>query len=191
MTKASMDNKRALELRGGVDITAVDVDVIVQQCNCLTRNSHGLSSTISHKLNVNIYAGRTPVSSNRQNLSASVDRGDPGTCVLVKTALVDTQSPRYVACLLAQFAPGKPGYYYKDVTRVHGLKDDAVERLAWFRASLRDFEEQIRDLGVRSIAFPKYIGCGLAGGNYEAYGLAISEFIDRMPPFVSVYILVP
>lgn len=155
------------------NIIEADVDVIAQQCNCLTVKSHGLSKTISDKMNVDLYKFRRKIQY-KSNLAIESDRGIPGTCQLFKNN--SNFKPRYVACLLGQFAPGKPGIYYKEVSKLHQLVDDEYQRILWFEKSLKHLFDQMKHYELDSIAFPKFIGCGLAGGNWEKYYSLIKEF---------------
>lgn len=153
------------------DLLEVDADIIVQQCNCITTNSCGLAKSISDKLGVNIYKSRKSYS---HNLAIKEYRDIPGTCKLVQSF----HHNKYVACLLAQFAPGKSGKYYKNIVKAHEYKDDKDERLFWFKTSLEDMYNQIKELNIDNltIAFPKYIGCGLAGGCWDDYLGIIEEW---------------
>ncbi len=56
----------------------------------------------------------------------------------------------------AQFYPGPPS---------ESGEDTAKERMNAFRRCL----EKIKDAGVKTLAFPKYIGCGLAAGDWALY----------------------
>lgn len=58
--------------------------------------------------------------------------------------------------MYAQLAPGRP----------RRAGDSAAKRLLWFRECLTAMQE-LPDL--QSVAFPYLIGCGLAGGAWEAY----------------------
>jgi O-acetyl-ADP-ribose deacetylase (regulator of RNase III) len=67
----------------------------------------------------------------------------------------DGKKERFVVAMYAQRYPGPPKW-----------ANDTVEmREAWFRTCL----ELIEGLKPTSVAFPKQIGCGLAGGNWEHY----------------------
>lgn len=160
------------------DIVYANVDMIVQQCNCITRNSCGLANYISTKLNVDIYSTRRAMNG-CINLSVPEDRGIPGTCVIVKNES-NIAPCKYVACLLAQFAPGKPMKYYKNIARDHKLKDNEEDRLLWFQQSLVHLKEHIIKLNIKSIAFPKMIGCGLAGGDEKLYWNMLESFSNNM-----------
>ena len=164
-----MDAQILKEISGDL----LEIDVIAQQCNCLTVRSHGLAKTISEQMDIDIYKVRTPVKIEK-NLSVCNDRGIPGTCQLVKNE--SKYPPKYVACLLAQFAPGKPQFYYRNITAYHGYRDDSYDRHQWFRNSLDELAENMKRKKLTTIAFPKYIGSNLAGGNWEEYYLFIKSF---------------
>ena len=55
--------------------------------------------------------------------------------------------------------------------------DGYDSRMECFRSALVKIEE----LNPRSVAFPKYIGCGLAGGDWNMYLQMITSFDDRNP----------
>lgn len=67
-----------------------------------------------------------------------------------------------VIALLAQYYPG----------RARHENDNPKRRLEWFKKGLKT----ISRLEFNSIAFPKGIGCGIAGGNWYDYRKAIEEF---------------
>ena len=166
---------QVLEVR--CNIVEAQVDLIVQQCNCLTTNTCGLASVISKQMMVDINSERQSMSQPR-NLSVLEDRGLPGSCIIREN--LTSHPPKYVACLLAQFAPGKPGKFYKDYVRAHGFTDNAEQRLLWFCECLEALKVEIVERGIRSVAFPKYIGCGLAGGDARTYRTTLDDFIQNL-----------
>jgi O-acetyl-ADP-ribose deacetylase (regulator of RNase III) len=174
------------------DLLSIEVDVIVQQCNCLTVYGKRLAAVISTALGVDLYKSRRRVG--RKNLAVEEDRGIPGKCILVKNA---TKYPakypaKYVACLLAQFAQGKPGIYNKDIVKHHGYKDNAVERILWFMEALIYLEKQIKENNFKTVAFPKLIGCNMAGGDWNAYLHMINQFAKYCEDYgTKVYIVDP
>lgn len=155
------------------DILNMPVDVIVQQSNCLSVKPLGLSRSIADKMDIDIYKNRRCLKIEK-NLAIKEDRDFPGRCRLVKNK--STYPPKYVANILGQFAPGGPGKYYKYITKYHGYKDDRLERLKWFKQGLESLSEIIRAEKFKTIAFPKYIGCGLGGGKWEDYYHLIFNF---------------
>lgn len=183
--KKKMCHQRLMPV-SGQDLITADVDIIVQQCNCITTNSYGLSDYISKKLDINIYGMRRSMN-NRKTLAIFEDRCIPGSCWIVPNS--QTSRPRYVACLLAQFSPGQPQKFYQDVVREHGLQDDANQRLEWFRQSLDNLKIQMKPLDIKTIAFPKFIGCGLAGGDFKTYQKVLEEFVATLDDNIKVYII--
>lgn len=172
-----MDNLKTVK----GDLLYADVDMIVQQCNCLTKSAHGLSQSIKDTLNVDPYGHRRLLKGKR-NCAIKEDQGKPGTAIVYDRGNL-VKSPRYVACLFAQFSPGKPGVYHQDqLTKevVTSVTDSSAQRLIWFKESLEDlkrFIETIMDnednTKTFKIAFPLYIGCGLAGGKWTDYQKAL------------------
>lgn len=148
------------------DILEFDADVIVQQCNCITRRAFGLSKDISEKYNVNPYADRK----GRGNIAAEPTK--PGTVSLHKT------STRYIACLYAQFAPGGRKRYacYEKATDQHNIDDTPANRERWFAECLEELAQQLFRKGVTSVAFPHGIGCGLANGDWFRYSKMIEDW---------------
>lgn len=156
----------SLEIIDG-DLTTCDADCIVQQCNCLSIVPHGLSMTIKQKLSVDPYGKRRPLS---KNCAVSEDRDEVGTTRIFRRK----KTPHYVACLFAQYAPGKSGFFFKDITNE---KDTKENRKIWFVKCLEDLSEQLKDLpDISSVAFPYLIGCGLAGGNWKHYNEMILKW---------------
>jgi hypothetical protein len=108
-----------------------------------------------------------------------------------------------VACLMAQIAPGKPGAWCKPYG-IDPLLDDAASRLRYFKSALDALVTKITELGssngaggeggggggqgIKTVAFPCLIGCGLAGGSWSDYQAAIDEFAQRLLPDVRVFI---
>lgn len=70
---------------------------------------------------------------------------------------------------MAQFDKGKP--------KNNGF-DSSSQREEWFHQCMLSI---IKLEGVKSIAFPYQIGCGLAGGNWENYYKMITKFTENNP----------
>lgn len=162
-----------------------EADIIVQQCNAVTRKSHGLSAEIASRLPyADIYASRSGPSS---NTVTSTSLNELGRAVLRAPPKRDARRP-IVACLIAQIAPGKPGAwcsYYK----IDASTDTAAKRLLLFRQALADLRTQLADHDdVASIAFPDHIGCGLAGGDWSDYMAEIKAFAASLPAGVTIKI---
>src|SRR5438874_16533 len=113
------------------DIITTNVDMIVQQCNCITITAHGLSQSIKDQLKVDPYGKRRGLD-DRKNCAIKDDRSTVGT---IKIYHLKNRRPSYVACLFAQFSPGKSGHYYVDIMNQHvdlvtnmSIIDDSEQR---------------------------------------------------------------
>jgi len=82
----------------------------------------------------------------------------PGTVEVFKGGGPD------VVCLMAQHGPGRANR--------SKWPDTPQLRLRWFREALA----RVAGLGYAEVAVPYKIGCGLAGGDWGAYRLALGEF---------------
>lgn len=146
-----------MEISGNLITTPVDI--IVQQCNCTTSTTKGLSDVIKKSLGVYIY------DQSRQT----------GTIIVNKTR---KDVPGYVANFMAQRGPGKP----------RGT-DSYENRLAWFSLCLDHLRAYLQNHPeMKSVAFPHGIGCGLAGGNWRDYRKYINDFAESVPD-IKVYIV--
>lgn len=157
------------------NLLASNCDVIVQQCNCVTIKSHGLSKAIADKYPyANMYSKRRAKSA---NMATVADR--PGTC---KIMIPDHPGDPYVACLLGQYYPGKAGNYWSKVyTHLDFYDDSSKNRLEWFKKALDDLEYQLANdySELDTVGFPYKIGCGLAGGDWRQYQKLIKEFAEN------------
>ena len=68
-----------------------------------------------------------------------------------------------VICMFAQYYSGKPLY----------KNDTSAKRLAWLSLCLADIIKQKCNC---DIAFPKNLGCGLAGGDWDYYYEMLKSF---------------
>ena len=155
------------------DLTTANVDMIVQQNNCIMHKPHGLSDQISRKLGVNPYAGRSKV--DKYN--------EPGS---VSIYLSNKTRPKYVACLFAQFGPSKPETYYKNINKKYNVDDSFENREKWFYQSLCCLSV-LKNNDVKTIAFPYLIGCGLAGGNWNHYHQIIVNWSNSLKEIKVIY----
>lgn len=151
-----------------------DADAIVQQTNCLTTRSHGLSATIKKEFGIDPYSIRE--SSDLPNVAIKDDRDNPGTIQVFDTGI----KPKWVVCIFGQYQPGTPNKYQK-FSRV--AKDDGIDetyqlREIWFETGLNFTRQWILENDIKSIAFPYKIGCGLARGNWKTYEKMIKNFYE-------------
>jgi O-acetyl-ADP-ribose deacetylase (regulator of RNase III) len=143
--------------------------------NCLTIRSHGLSHQVARKFPwADIYSKRSAVKG--RNLAIEKDRGVPGTITCYEEPLFK----RYkVLCLLAQWDFGRAGNQYR---KIGPYTDSSQNRTKWFKQCL----ERIGVMGIKSIAFPYKIGCGLGGQNWTLYLGLIKQFAYRYNVEVSI-----
>lgn len=142
------------------------VDVIVQQCNCVTIKPHGLSEQISKKYPyANIYKKRIGKSSN-----TALKYDIPGTCIISKAENMPT-----IAALLCQIGPGKP-FKWASIYKFDPQTDSPLKRLEYFEMALQALNKICKDENYKTVAFPFNIGCGLAGGNWNKYLKLIVNF---------------
>lgn len=133
------------------DLLTAPEQYIVHQCNCISAgkgSGAGLAKAIFEKFpHANIYDNRkTP--------------DVPGT-ILVKG---NGKDQRYVIAIFGQYYPGGPQFKGTDTYS---------NRLSYFTEAL-GYISCIPNL--ESIAFPFYIGCGLAAGKWEDYEDMIRVF---------------
>lgn len=156
------------------DILNSQEEYIVQQCNCLTITSSGLSKTLADKWSwADPYSKRRRIGS--RNLAIEEDRDAPGTIRILSS------NDKNVICMFAQWAPGKC-QKYKSYPSYE--IDTYPNRKIWFQKCL----DLIADIdGIKSIAFPYKIGCGLAGGNWNDYYEMLEEFDKNTSIEVVIY----
>jgi len=127
--------------------------IIAQQCNCKSKRGAGLSKDIAEKFPfADFYSSRK-------------DDSRPGT---IEVRGDHKKKERFVMALYAQKSPGK----------AKG-NDDAEQREEWFAECLDRIPRKYKKL--KSIAFPRGIGCGLAGGNWENYEKIIRDWAEEYP----------
>jgi hypothetical protein len=155
-------------------------DYIVQQCCCTACRPHGLSESIANEFSHgNLYSLRKPIAP-RKNTARAEDRGIPGTSII----LGDGKSHRFIACLLGQYAMGKPGKYDS-----FGIPDSKQDRERYFQESLEHLSSQIPE--SCSLAFPYQIGCGLAGGDWTVYKKILDTWAKKHPMYKVVLYKLP
>lgn len=149
-------------------------DVIVQQCNCLAVRPYGLSKSIADKFeHGDHYASRRGIG--KKNLSVQEDRDEPGTTVII-------EGKPYIACIMGQWQMGKNNSsYYRGEDGINNYSDTRKNREIWFKHGLSALGEWCMEEGVKSVAFPYMIGCGLAGGNWKTYLEMIIDFQRSYP----------
>ena len=135
------------------DLTEQNVDYIVHQCNCTSKGAKGLAKVIFAKFpETNIYSGPRRVPK-------------PGEIYVLPTR--GESGPQYVVNLVGQHSPGRPR-----------KSETAEQRIGWFETGLETLLEE-HELTDKTVAFPKNIGCGLAGGDWNEYLNVIQWFANQ------------
>ena len=153
------------EIKG--DITKVKCDYICQQNNCIAVKPHGLSLTIAREMGVCPYSRRT--ADGKKNLAIEEDRPPLGRILTEKSPFKDV----HVICMFAQYSYGTPQSQYS-----YSRDETYKTREEAFKKCLYRINKRVKK--DAKIAFPKYIGCGLASGDWNNYLSMIEEFaVDR------------
>jgi len=153
-------NTECLTLKVG-DLLKSKEQYIVHQTNCVGTKPAGLSKSMFGKYKyADIYTPR----------EESKRKSTPGTISVKGTG----KKLRYVINLNGQRYPG----------RSHYKNDSAKLRLQWFENGL----QRIKKIkGIKSIAFPYGIGCGLGGGKWIDYRRHIRNFAKTSSIKVVIY----
>jgi O-acetyl-ADP-ribose deacetylase (regulator of RNase III) len=133
---------------------------IAHQVNSVSNQAGGLAYYLFQKFPyANIYKDRPyPYKATQRDL--------PGQCVIKGDGVKD----RFLINMIAQFYPGTP-------VNVMHLLDGNLVREGYFNQCLHAI---CRIDNVESIAFPKNIGCGLAGGDWKNYLHMLESFAVRI-----------
>lgn len=150
------------------DLTDIYIDYIAHQCNCTSLYGAGLSKVISETYPyANPYKHRKP-EKNGFNRARYEDIDIPGTIKVFKCGKF--QNKASIISMFAQYNPGNPKTFY----------DTSNARIKWFAECLDKISELFKDKKVE-IAFPKNIGCGLAGGDWNIYSKMLKSFAEQNP----------
>jgi hypothetical protein len=162
-------------IRGG-DLLKAEERYIAQQCNCVTVKAHDLSQYIADRYPyADVYGSRRPISKTRNCASKSAM---PGTIQICSSSIKSKEEEPNVICMFAQYAPGKPGAYSRYYESEYD-EDNEENRLRWFQTCL----DEIEKTGIKRIAMPYFIGCGLAGGDWAKY----REKLERAKTEIILY----
>ncbi len=144
------------------DLLEAREEYIAHQCNCCTVTAHGLSAVIAKKYPwADVYSQRAAIGTR----NCAKQRDVPGTIKIVESPA----NSRKIICMFAQWTPGKPGAYTKYYPADYS--DTPIDRQNYFAQCL----EEIEKLGIKKVAMPYLIGCGLGGGSWKIYKKMISD----------------
>lgn len=144
-----------LEYRG--DLLTTNVSAIAHQCNCVSKNAAGLAKAI-----FDAYPA-----ANRYRFNPRPHMYGAWEAVEVQDAPFDI-----ILNLYTQLNPGRPSI---------GIgQDGRVDRLLTFARTLGGYLSTVPPL-VTSIAFPRFLGSGLAGGEWDDYRSTIFDVASANP----------
>ncbi len=138
------------------DLLEAKVDVIIHQCNVMSRGVSGLAASIFKK---------------HPECNTYKDNPDPRHYMESKIFRVQGAPYKYVANLYGQIFPGRA---------THGW-DSPQSRLDAFELGMEDVFYLVNEGQVESIGFPYLFGCGLAGGDWNKYYTIITKFANWKP----------
>lgn len=133
------------------DLLASTAQNIAHQCNCRSSRAAGIARSIFRH------------HPEADTYAKGGEPREPGSITVH-----DGDGERSVINMYAQLGPGRP----------REPSDSFTQRLVWFRQCLAALG---RTPGLRSVAFPYLIGCGMGGGNWEDYEAALRDFAASLP----------
>ena len=154
--------------------------------------AHGLSAQIANKYpwaDVYRYRRRQGI----RNLAIPADQKEPGTIQILRNPRLDiiknsngesflvSKRPDVIA-LYAQWDFGKGSTGFPRILTHH--KDTPQQREQWFQQCL-DGLGQCGNF-YQNFAFPYFIGCGQAGGNWDHYLAMIYDFAHKYKKHVTL-----
>lgn len=133
--------------------------IIFHQCNCVTKESRGLCKSIFDAF---------PESNDYIKHIKRI----PGKVIFHKC------QDRVIANAYAQRYPGSSKYD----------NDSKKLRIDWFERCLLSLKEYCDQEKIFKIALPEFIGCGLAGGEWDIY-LSMIEKFSSSNEYLEVHIV--
>ena len=194
------DNVTYKSFPEGVLDDQMEAKGIVQQCNCVTMKAAGLALRLSEKYEYcQPYAHRRRCPEHRTCTEVSL-QSEPGTFSISRARnenhmphqwngrgdIIVNQDEPWIFNVFGQFEAGK----VENITRLEwrgklperwGTTTETYElRLLWFGKCLNDMAHLGHPL-PSPLAFPEFIGCDRAGGDWEKYLDLILDFAGRNP----------
>lgn len=166
--KTNMHDNNFIKIISGGDITNANEQIIIHQCNCISKGAKGLSKIIFNKWNEsNIYAKR---------------KTNSNTGTIDITNIIEEN--KFIIGVFAQKYPGKS----------NKTDDTKSMRILWMCNCLEQIGNYINEINnnknnntINSVAMPYFIGCGLAGGDWDIYLKIINEWAQNYGIYVSLY----
>jgi O-acetyl-ADP-ribose deacetylase (regulator of RNase III) len=178
-------SRQKIIFRSG-DLLCSNAEYIAHQCNTRTKRGKNLSKAVFDAFpHANVYArrhaagqtssvGEIEICGGRVDETFHHHHQQPAPS---STAGDQPPPPRGVINMFAQRYPSFSKWG----------NDTTKQRFEWFRQCLREIKRKIPDLS--SIAFPARVGCGCAGGDWDAYLGAITEWSNAWTDGPTVYII--
>ena len=121
--------------------------------------------------------GRTAKEVGLRSLAHESEWSRPGT-------VVTWEAPDGVECPLVvgvcgQWAAGRPRKSIQPPPYLGA--DKLADRVRWFEAGLQSLGDVVRSRGLRTVAFPHGLDCGVNGGNWEHYRALLQQFAHCHP----------
>ena len=170
---------------------------IIQQCNCIRRKPHGLSLDFVKNLGgyANAYNRRMGKHSNTASVSSRPKCGEIGW----SSPPFHRELP-HIVHFYSQFDSGlsiesnnaslEYGYLKDDVHFQDNKRlDTKANRVIYFEKCLEKLAEQLNgsmSSTISEVLFPYRIGCGKAGGSWEAYFASIVRFDKKVKQTVKI-----
>ena len=128
-------------------LNAKDCEVIAHQCNCFGLMGAGIAKQIKKRWNNEVFVPYRDACNKNQDLLGKI-----------QVLRIKDDSIRYVINLFAQYGVG---HYNAPYPNGRQTDYDALQ------TCLFKVKQWCKDNGVKSIGIPKYLGCGLAGGDWD------------------------
>mmetsp|Transcript_56284 Transcript_56284/g.112857 ORF Transcript_56284/g.112857 Transcript_56284/m.112857 type:complete len:183 (+) Transcript_56284:71-619(+) len=164
------------------DLLSCDAQFVVHQVSCIhAQAASGLASAVfAEHPEADAYAQRAARRAKGEALAETISA--PGSISVHGDRIVNVYA-QYIADKPIENPEEEIPALPEDVAAAFAcnpeVKDTREQRLSWFKQGLREIPKQLPE--VKSIALPKNIGCGIAGGVWAEYEQAISDFSTENP----------
>lgn len=166
-------------------------EYVVHQVSCIhDKPAGGLAAAVFKKHpDADVYTKRRESKEGGGGCSVSARMSEPGTISVHEGRIVNVYS---------QFVADKPvekpeeeipasewvehfkaAGFFSGWSISKRVEDTRLQRLDWFKVGLRAIPKELP--AAKSLAIPKNIGCGLAGGVWSEYETALQEFAAENP----------